>query len=965
MAEKDASTDRSPGERDVEESGKMSNWQMAWLKRHEDELVERMPTMEVLDHLITSKRMHPGMDIYQTISSPMTIPNVRARFLLGFIRSQSSFGLFWDFQEVLAKTTCADIAVTRQNADAVKASFSSEELKAAFYTAWEQGRPASVVKVHKKQKERYRALTMPSFDGRAGRMRKPVSLDEIHVNISLLSSDRLDALSGGSPGQTQPFEMRSLKKKMASIIKLEDIFEKDEDGQEAKMQVAAGIAGSGKSTAFTLKAAFEWSKEDRDRAFWETFGLFFTRSLNDPSWWKAEDLAQVFGLSRYGLSPAEKEEVVGYICDHSEEVLMVADSLDEADVAPYMNSLLWQVLCGNCQDLPRLRVIICSRPCEKTLWLSRQGLIDRQLEVVGFTDEKITQFISAFFRQDPQKARQLHEQLASQPDVLSLMHTPLLATLICRLFAWNKALPRTQTGVYEAAVLAMLKQSTKREMKGTPTSILEELSSPALQAAFVNLCKLAYDGLASKKVIFSKSELQAAGCLGEVVELGFLSSTSGVDEADCGEDAYAFQHHTMVEFFAAVHAVRVCIRQEKKGFASLVQKLGTDGNYARFWPFVSGLLSAVECEPLLSALAQPLKTHKQRALFPTRSFLLLLHCHAECVAKLPCEGSPSISGLLSSEGLTLTSTHLSESDAHAATVALRQYRAVIRTVNLYDSTLDNGFELLAELQKCEQLSLINLEAYKHIAGTAPTIDTIIDCNKRTLERLSIPVNDDDFADFAPSIKKCKHLVLLQVGSRHLTNASASIIVELLRHHHRLRVFGLYGQLDDVGFTLMSPPLRAMAGHLKKLILHWTKVSPALLREALSFHTDLQWLTLVRNPLGDGGFQQLATTLRQTPTLTTLILHDVGLTWQSLAEIEKLLHALPSLTNCQIDFQKNALCSSEQVIEEIPRLLSPNMTLVAGSAFKDSNPHFKFGVKMCVGLQFKSDRSQVLSLYLFQ
>ena len=643
----------------------------------------------------------------------------------------------------------------------------------------------------------------------------------------------------------------------------------------------------------------------------------------------------------------------------------MADSLDEADVAPYMNSLLWQVLCGNCQDLPRLRVIICSRPCEKTLWLSRQGLIDRQLEVVGFTDEKIAQFIEAFFRQDPQKARQLQEQLASQPDVLSLMHTPLLATLICRLFEWKKALPSTQTGVYEAAVLAMLKQSTKREMKRTPRSILEELPSPALQAAFVNLCQLAYDGLASKKVIFSKSELQAAGCLGEAVELGFLSSTPGVNEAECGEDAYSFQHHTMVEFFAAVHAVRVCIRQEKTSFANLVQNFGIDGDDARFWPFISGLLSAAECESLLSTLAHYVETHDRTIQFPTKYFLLLLHCHAECVAKLSCEGSPSIARLLSSQGMTLKSTHLSESDVHAATIVLRQYRTRIYRVNLFDSTLDDGFELLAELQKCRHLMLINLEAYSNIAGTAPSISTIIDRNKSSLQHLSIPIGDDDFSDFALSIKKCQNLVSLQIGSHRLTNASAPIVVDLLRHHHRLQVFGLHGQLDDVGFTSVSPPLRAMAGHLKRLILQWTTVSAALLCEALSPHTGLEWLTLVGNPLGNSGFQQLVTTLQQMPALTALILHDVGLTLQSLAEIEKLLQALPSLTNCCIDFQKIAFCPSGQSIEGIPQLLSSNFKLQRRETHQDIDPLFRFGTTISDSLLFKSDRSQLLCLFFFQ
>ena len=52
--------------------------------------------------------------------------------------------------------------------------------------------------------------------------------------------------------------------------------------------------------------------------------------------------------------------MVAYMCDHSEEILLVADSLDEADVDKL--SLLWRILCGKCQDLPRLHVIIWLTP---------------------------------------------------------------------------------------------------------------------------------------------------------------------------------------------------------------------------------------------------------------------------------------------------------------------------------------------------------------------------------------------------------------------------------------------------------------------------------------------------------------------------------------------------------------------------------------------------------------------------
>ena len=168
---------------------------------------------------------------------------------------------------------------------------------------------------------------------------------------------------------------------------------------------------------------------------------------------------------------------------------------------------------GKCEDLPRMKLIVLSRPCERALWLSKNCLFHQRLEVVGFTDAKIEQFIEAFFAQTPQKALELQAQLDGRADVSALMHTPLLATLMCRLFQLDMALPSTQTGVYRSSVLAMLRQSCGRAKKKAPKNILDELSPPELQATMENLCKLAFDSLKKNEVVFTETQLLSASCL--------------------------------------------------------------------------------------------------------------------------------------------------------------------------------------------------------------------------------------------------------------------------------------------------------------------------------------------------------------------------------------------------------------------------------------------------------------------
>ena len=71
-----------------------------------------------------------------------------------------------------------------------------------------------------------------------------------------------------------------------------------------------------------------------------------------------------------------------------------------------------------------------------------------------------------------------------------------------------------------------------------------------------NLCKLAYDTLKKTEVVFTETQLSSASFLSAASDLKFLSSPPGVNVAGHDEDAYSFQHHTMQEFFAAVHVAR-------------------------------------------------------------------------------------------------------------------------------------------------------------------------------------------------------------------------------------------------------------------------------------------------------------------------------------------------------------------------------------------------------------------------
>ena len=959
------------------EKGSVSlpNWQLAWLKRHEPELIARMATMDVVDRLTQRRWMDPGTDLYQRIAAQTTIPNERARLLLQFLRS-STAGCFWDVQGALAETGCVDLALSRDHERAVMETFTDEELTAAYYSEWQEGRPAAVVEVNQALKEQYRAQQMRSLTDAAGA--ESVSLDDIQVNICLLSADKLSALCG-SPGQKEPLTFSKLKDKESSVIELEDVFQ---DDMHDRIQTS-GIAGSGKSTAFMQKAPYEWAKvkpPHGHRPFWPHIALFFRGSLTNKKWWKAQDLVEIFGLSRYNLTQQEERDVMRYIKSNSQQILLVADALDEATVDE--DSLLWEILTGKCEDLPRLKLIILSRPCERALWLSKNCLFHRRLEVVGFTDARVELFIHSFFAHIPQRALELQQQLAGRADVSVLMHTPLLATLICRLFQLDMALPSTQTGVYQSAVLAMLRQSCGRSMRKAPKNLLDELSPPELQATMQNLCKLAFDTLKKTEVVFTETQLLSAGCLSAAADLGFLSSSPGVNIAGHDEDAYSFQHHTMQEFFAAVHVARECNRTTSRRtggvvaalrrkfkkakpsfFAGLVDELGVDGAYARFWPFLSGLLSGPQCESLLSAIAD--KVTSARDGYPaelSRLLLLMLHCHSECVTELPREGSPAVAMVMKSIGLKLTFTHVSASDARATADILRLYSSSVEEVILFSTMMDDSTAsiVIAGLRNCTRLSYLNPGMISN-AADSQAVAKVIEQNKSSLSVLVVPAGDEDLPLIAPSITTCRQLVSLVIGSRALTNKSAPAVADTLRCHRSLKEFGLTGGVDDDGFTGIASSLLDTSAQLERLALHWTMLSVSMLSNTLTSLTCLTWLQLVGNPIGDDGFHQLLTPLRRLTSLQRLELIDVDLTIQSVEEIDKLLQHTPTqLVEITVISRKSTFLPTGQDVDDIAQLIS--MTLE--HKVRLSEPDFILGYPVTEELLFVHVRSQKLFLWFF-
>ncbi len=117
-------------------------------------------------------------------------------------------------------------------------------------------------------------------------------------------------------------------------------------------------------------------------------------------------------------------------------------------------SFLYNLLFGGI--LPFASVLLTSRPSASAP-LHDLPSVDRLVEVVGFSEENIKQYIESEFEQFPEKASSLVEQLENNPIIQSVCSVPLNCAIISNLWhTLDQELPRTLTELYTQIVLSII-----------------------------------------------------------------------------------------------------------------------------------------------------------------------------------------------------------------------------------------------------------------------------------------------------------------------------------------------------------------------------------------------------------------------------------------------------------------------------------------------------------------------------
>ena len=237
-----------------------------------------------------------------------------------------------------------------------------------------------------------------------------------------------------------------------------------------------------------------------------------------------------------------------------ENVLVIADGWDElSESQRNEDSFLYKFLF---LDFPLMPVVVTSRPSASAP-LHNLACVDRFVEIKGFDEDDIKEYVQSEFARDQEKAQRLLEQLEDNPLIESVCSIPLNCAIVCHLWHTLKEdLPSTMTQLYEKIILHFVCRNLRKLPAYGPTFSMESFDDipESLKKSWWNLCEFAFEALKCHQIVFSKKELPEISKDGDeqVLCFGLMQSVETVLALTC-EVSYNFLHLTFMEYLAALH----------------------------------------------------------------------------------------------------------------------------------------------------------------------------------------------------------------------------------------------------------------------------------------------------------------------------------------------------------------------------------------------------------------------------
>ena len=440
------------------------------------------------------------------------------------------------------------------------------------------------------------------------------ALDDIFVDV-VIYTGRAEHAFGDLSKRHEIFDIY-LKPQHGAlpIKKLDELFLPNEDTQDPRKILVVGRPGIGKSSLCT-KLSRDWSNGyllgDRSKSFAHMF-LFQFRWFNTET---PEKISLRQLLSRIYPEGNIDNEVFQYILDNPEKVLLVFDGLDEfkhhesclqdeqaqggnspTEIMPfsalYVKLVKGKQLCG-------ATILTTSRP---NVVKSAAGLkFDRKVEIMGFTPEKVHEYVQKFCAHDAETVNRIWGHISSNIELLSLCYIPVNSFIVCSFLAElikleqqdsGSTLPTASTEIYDGAFRLFIFKHHP-EYKGMPLTkdyLMGNVHfSDSIEKTLSQVESLVKTGIEERRLVFDSTEVQGMENCGL-----FNRMPDSQISAFKFKSHFCFIHLTLQELLAA----REIAKMDPSDLSAFITSKASDPKWHMVIQFVAGLLHGQENKAL-------------------------------------------------------------------------------------------------------------------------------------------------------------------------------------------------------------------------------------------------------------------------------------------------------------------------------------------------------------------------------
>ena len=665
-------------------------------------------------------------------------------------------------------------------------------------------------------------------------------------------------------------------------IEYDKVFGKYESGA---LMLLEGRPGSGKTT-LVHKVTRDWATTGKVLNNADLVFLIPLRSLA-----KENDESLTVILALFYRHKEDREKVFSDLRrSNGEGVCFIIDGLDEYQPQNESTSVIYALLQKT--YLPKAMVIVASRPVA-TAKLRRKAPVTKQIEVLGFTQEQIFEYIDKFPFKKSSDASKLRAYLDLHRNILHMCYLPVHAAMMCYLYQEKGDIPPTETKIYEHFTRCIVLRKLSRSNEYARLNSLEDLRGKD-EEYFSKVCHLAFNmTIHSKQVVHQRDTEVPLTCepgSNDVPSLGLVTIDNTSQQYGL-DDTYTFLHLTFQEYLAALYLAKLEGEEQTK----IVKLYAREQIMRMVWIFYCGM---VKFEGKIDQLKYIMRCPDP---------LYRVQCAFESHQAVVCDHAIQVeAGVLSFSRSNLTPADLTAVGYAISTTSHPVTKLVMSGCDLH---ADQVKVFLREVSnnKLKCIQTLNLSWNKiDAAGAAALAEGLKSWNNLKVLHLSEnKIGAEGAAALAKALKSCNNLQTLYLYGNNIGADGTVALAEALKFCNNLKTLYLYENNIGVdGAVALAMALKS-CNNIQALDLRRNKIGvdgEVALAEGLKSCNDLETLNLSHNSIGTDGAVALAEALKSCSRLQQLDLRrNKIVTYGAVA----LAEALKSCSNLQVlDLRSN-------------------------------------------------------------